>query len=98
MVLWAIITLKFKYLLSANNVKFLTYNTVYLCQYQYNEILQMIQAKEHLVPWMNYAFLFPPQGGRKKREMTDERLNVQTTLTRTYCERSRPLPYYNPNK
>ena len=32
-----------------------------------------------------------------KREMTDERKNVQTTPTRTYCKPSRPLPYYNPN-
>ena len=28
-------------------------------------------------------------------EMIDERKNVQTTLTRTYCKRSKPLPYYN---
>ena len=36
--------------------------------------------------------------GRKKREMTDERKNVQTTPTRTYCKCSRPLPFSNPNK
>ena len=35
--------------------------------------------------------------GRKKREMIDESKNVQTTPTRTYCKRSRPLPYYNQN-
>ena len=34
---------------------------------------------------------------RKKKEMIDERKNVQTTPTHTYCKRSRPLPYYNPN-
>ena len=28
--------------------------------------------------------------------MIDERKNVQTTPTRTYCKRSMPLPYYNP--
>ena len=37
------------------------------------------------------------QRGRKKREVTDERKNVQTTPTRTYCKYNRPLPYYNPN-
>ena len=36
--------------------------------------------------------------GRKKRELIDERKNVQTTPTRTYWKHSRPLPYYNPNK
>ena len=30
-------------------------------------------------------------------EMIDERRNVHTTPTRTYCKCSRPLPYYNPN-
>ena len=30
--------------------------------------------------------------------MIDERKNVQTTPTRTYCKRSRPLPYSYPNK
>ena len=30
--------------------------------------------------------------------MIDERKNVQTTPTRTYCKRSRSLPYSNPNK
>ena len=34
---------------------------------------------------------------RKKREVIDERKNVQTTRTRTYCKHNRPLPYYNPN-
>ena len=27
----------------------------------------------------------------------DESKNVQTTPTRTYCKRNRPLPYYHPN-
>ena len=36
--------------------------------------------------------------GRKKREVIDERKNVQTTPTRTYLKRNRPLPYYYPNK
>ena len=30
--------------------------------------------------------------------MIDERKNVQTPLTRTYCKRSKPLPYYNSSK
>ena len=36
--------------------------------------------------------------GRKKKEMIDERKNVQTTSTRTYKKRSRPLPYSNPKQ
>ena len=40
----------------------------------------------------------PPEKGRKKREMIDERKNVQTAPTRTYCKRSRALPYSHPNK
>ena len=35
--------------------------------------------------------------GRKKREMIDERKNVQTSPIRTYCKRSKLLPYYDPN-
>ena len=31
--------------------------------------------------------------GRKRRERIDESKNVQTTPTRTYCKRSKPLPY-----
>ena len=38
------------------------------------------------------------QEGRKRREMIDQRKNVQTTPTRTHCKRSRPLFYYYPNK
>ena len=38
-----------------------------------------------------------PERRGEKREMIDERKNVQTTPTRTYCKRSRPLPYSNPN-
>ena len=39
-----------------------------------------------------------PKRGRKRRERIDESKNVQTIPIRTYCKRSRPLPYYNPNK
>ena len=38
-----------------------------------------------------------PERGRKKREMIDESINVQTTPTRTHCKHSRPLPYCNPH-
>ena len=38
-----------------------------------------------------------PERGRKRRESIDESKNVQTTPTRTFCKRSRPLPYCNPN-
>ena len=39
-----------------------------------------------------------PKRERKRRETIDESKNVQTTPTRTHCKRSRPLPYYQPNK
>ena len=35
--------------------------------------------------------------GRKRKERIVESKNVQTTPTRTYCKRTRPLPYCNPN-
>ena len=38
-----------------------------------------------------------PKRERKRKERIDESKNVQTTPTRTYCKRSRPLPYPNPN-
>ena len=38
-----------------------------------------------------------PKRGRKRRERIEKSKNVQTTPTRTYCKRSMPLPYCNPN-
>ena len=38
-----------------------------------------------------------PERGRKRRKRIDDSKNVQTTPTRTYYKRSRPLPYCNPN-
>ena len=38
-----------------------------------------------------------PNTLRKRREKIEESKNVQTTPTRTYCKRNRPLPYYHPN-
>ena len=35
--------------------------------------------------------------GERGEKRTDESKNVQTTPTRTYYKRSRPLPYCNPN-
>ena len=39
----------------------------------------------------------PPERGRKREKKIEERKNVQTTPTRTYCKRSKPLPYSYPN-
>ena len=33
----------------------------------------------------------------EREERIEESKNVQTTPTRTYCKRNRPLPYYHPN-
>ena len=35
--------------------------------------------------------------GGKKREIIDGKYKCPNNLNRTYCKRSRPLPYYNPN-
>ena len=42
-----------------------------------------------------YRAVSQREGGRIER--IDESKNVQTTPTRTYCKRSRPLPYYHLN-
>ena len=42
-----------------------------------------------------YRVLSQREGER--RERIEESKNVQTTPSRTYCKRSRPLPYYHPN-
>ena len=47
-------------------------------------------------PLRQYFSLYravPQREGERKREKTDERKNVQTTPTRTYCKHNRPLPY-----
>ena len=45
-----------------------------------------------------YQAVSQREGEREKGEKrTDESKNVQTTSTRTYYKRSRPLPYCNPN-
>ena len=38
-----------------------------------------------------------PKRGTKRKERIDESKNVQTTPTRTYCKRKRPLPNFNQN-
>ena len=42
-----------------------------------------------------YRAVFQREG--KTAERIDESKNIQTTPTRTYCKRNRPLPYSNPN-
>ena len=38
-----------------------------------------------------------PERGIKRKERIEESKNVQTTPTRTYCKRNRPLSYYHQN-
>ena len=49
--------------------------------------------------WDSISFYIgpSPKEREKMRERIDESKNVQTSPTRTYCKRSRPLPYCNPN-
>ena len=46
-------------------------------------------------PLRQYFSLYRADSQREgeRKETTDERKNVQTTPTRTYCKCSRPLPY-----
>ena len=44
-----------------------------------------------------YRAVSQREGERGKKGRIDESKNVHTTPTRTYCKRSRPLPYLNPN-
>ena len=50
-------------------------------------------------PLRQYFSLYRAVSQREgeRRERIDESKNVQTTPTRTYCKRSRPMPYRNPN-
>ena len=50
-------------------------------------------------PLRQYFSLYRAVSRRKgeRKEITDERKNVQTTPTSIHCKRSRPLPYYDPN-
>ena len=50
-------------------------------------------------PLRQYFSLYRAVSQREgeRRERIDESKNVQTTPTRTYCKRSRPLPYCNQN-
>ena len=50
-------------------------------------------------PFRQYFSLYRAVSQREgeRRERIDKSKNVQTTPTRTYCKRSRPLPYSHPN-
>ena len=50
-------------------------------------------------PLRQYFSLYRAVSQRKgeRGERIDESKNVQTTPTRTYCKRNRPLPYFNQN-
>ena len=47
-------------------------------------------------PFRQYFSLYRAVSQREG-ERVDESKNVQTTPTRTYCKRNRPLPYFNQN-
>ena len=51
-------------------------------------------------PLRQYFSLYRAVSQREgeRTEVIDERKNVQTTPTRTYCKYNRPLPYCNPNQ
>ena len=51
------------------------------------------------IPLRQYFSLYRAVSQREgeRRERIDESKNVQTTPTRTYCKRNRPLPYCNQN-
>ena len=84
-------------------------NTFPKCGYL-NFHLYVIEPGFHRVGWLvGFGFNGPlrqyfslyravsHRQGEREKEKIDESKNVQTTPTRTYCKRSRPLPYCNPN-
>ena len=82
------------------NTKICTYakNTTYIPQ-----TLQMSLYCSHwLIDCFGFNGLWDSSsvyiGPSPRGEMIDERKNVQTTPTRTYCKHSRPFPYNVPNK
>ena len=81
-----------------------------LSQYQNNKEKVIAYGSHTLVGWLVGCFGFNgplrqyfslyraiSQREGERRERIDESKNVQTTPTRTYCKRSRPLPYCNQN-
>ena len=45
-----------------------------------------------------YRVVSQKEGERKRNDRREERINAQTTPTRTHCKSSRPLPYSNINQ
>ena len=78
---------------------------------QYFSLYRTVSQRERERDWLVGCFGFNcllrqyfslyrarlPKRGRKRRERIDESKNAQTTHTRTYCKRNRPLPYRNQN-
>ena len=70
--------------------------------------LKVQSSGKYWLVWLVFGFSGPetifqstsgclPERERKRREKIEESKNVQTTPTRIYCKRNRPLPYINPN-
>ena len=83
------------------------YEITPICMGGYNENDRI--ASPELIGWLfgligplrHYFSLYravSQREGERKEKKIDERKNVQTTPTRAYWKRSRPLPYSNPNE
>ena len=59
----------------------------------------LVGCFEFTGPLRQYFSLYRAVSQREgeRGERIEESKNVQTTHTRTYCKRNRPLPYYHPN-
>ena len=70
-----------------------------LLKYADNMIDWLIDCFGFNGPFRQYFSLYRTVSQRQgeRKEKIGESKNVQTTPTRTYCKRSRPLPYYQPN-
>ena len=98
------------YFLFDHNTK---YCTIYLCQHTVlatvwlsprrlgnrTRLYSMLGCFGFNGPLRQYFSLYRAISQREgeRRERIDESKNVQTTPTRTYCKRNRPLPYCNQN-
>ena len=75
-----------------------TYGIVVACQY-FQNLDWLVGCFGFNGPLRQYFSLYRAVSQREgeRRERIDESKNVQTTPTRTYCKRNRPLPYCNQN-
>ena len=77
----------------SKNVQTTPNGTYYKCNRPLPYCNQNCRTPRHWKFTQHHRTTRPSPREREKKERIDECKNVQTTPTRTYCERSRPWPY-----